>query len=184
KLSIMEEIEKELLSEETVISDDDEYNLEYFNNREYINFDNQEWDYDINPNESISQIFQGSETSSLVGASTVWLYFDKNPPSAPGFNVCKRCSFKYKSTTSVTTLRRHLEKHQINVPTKKYTKVVENKNQDPFEKNQQEEHDNCLIQWLICDLQPFIIVENYYFKKFINFFCPRYTIPNRHKVKG
>ncbi|GES85576.1 zinc finger BED domain-containing protein RICESLEEPER 2-like [Rhizophagus clarus] len=179
----MEEIEKELLSEETVISDDDEYNLEYFNNREYINFNNQEWDYDINPNESISQIFQGSETSSLVGASTVWLYFDKNPPSAPGFNVCKRCSFKYKSTTSVTTLRRHLEKHQINVPTKKYTKVVENKNQDPFEKNQQEEHDNCLIQWLICDLQPFIIVENYYFKKFINFFCPRYTIPNRHKVK-
>ncbi|GBB85713.1 hypothetical protein RclHR1_01220009 [Rhizophagus clarus] len=100
----MEEIEKELLSEETVISDDDEYNLEYFNNREYINFDNQEWDYDINPNESISQIFQGSETSSLVGASTVWLYFDKNPPSAPGFNVCKRCSFKYKLTTSTQNL--------------------------------------------------------------------------------
>ncbi|GBB85714.1 hypothetical protein RclHR1_01220010 [Rhizophagus clarus] len=142
----MEEIEKELLSEETVISDDDEYNLEYFNNKEYINFDNQEWNYDINPNESINQIFQGSETSSLVGESTVWLYFNKDPPSPPGFNICKRCSFKYKLTTSVTTLRRYLEKHQINVPTKKYTKVVKNKNQDPFEKKQQEEHDNCLIQ--------------------------------------
>lgn len=170
------ESEEEIISVETILSDEG-YDFEY------ADLDNREWEDDINPNESVSQISQDSESSSLISGSSVWLYFDKNPTYAQGFNVCKRCATRYKLSTSVSTLRKHLEKHQLKVPIKKH-KVIGVKNQDPFEKEQQKEHDNHLIQWLICDLQPFTIVENYYFRKFVNFFCPRYIIPDRHKVKG
>jgi hypothetical protein len=172
----MEELEEEIISEETIIGDEE---LDF----EYTDLDNREWEDDINPNESVSQISQDSGASSLISGSSVWLYFDKNPSYALGFNVCKKCSTKYKLSTSVTTLRKHLEKHQLKVPTKKY-KVIGIKKQDPFEKEEQKEHDDYLIQWLICDLQPFTIVDNYYFRKFVNFFCSRYIIPDRHKVKG
>jgi hypothetical protein len=37
---------------------------------------------------------------------------------------------------------------------------------------------------LTCDLQPFSVVENVYFKKMINTLDPRYRIPDRHKVKN
>ena len=52
-----------------------------------------------------------------------------------------------------------------------------------FDKNPPGVH-NHLVQQLICDLQPFTIVDNNYFRKFVNFFCPRYVIPDRHKIKG
>ena len=51
-----------------------------------------------------------SETSTSTASSSVWIYFDKNPEYAQGYNVCKSCSKKYQLSTSVTTLRKHLEK--------------------------------------------------------------------------
>jgi len=144
---------------------------------------NEEWEDIITPDESISQISQiSSETSTLEAGSSVWLYFDKNPSHTPGYNVCKKCSTKYKLTTSVTILRTHLKKHQLRAPIKKHKVIIKRK--DPFDDEEQKEHNNQLIQWLICDQQPFTIVDNNYFKKFVNFFCPHYIIPDRHKVKG
>jgi hypothetical protein len=169
----MEEQADETFSERTV-SDGDE---------EYVEF-NEDWEdvIAINPDDSASQIFRlDSEASSTTGSS-VWAYYDKNPPGAQGFNVCKKCSSRYKLSTSVTTLRNHLEKHQIKIPIKKLKVNVKKK--DLFDKEEQKEHDNHLVQWLICDLQPFTIVDNNYFRKFVNFFCPRYIIPDRHKIKG
>ena len=55
---------------------------------------------------------------------------------------------------------------------------------DEFYEAEREEHDNHLVQWLICDLQPFTVVDNEHFRNFLNFFCPCYDIPDRHKVKG
>ncbi|CAB5386900.1 unnamed protein product [Rhizophagus irregularis] len=123
----------DIFSQETIL-DDEEFDFEYYTDLE--------WQDDINPNESISQIFQ-SETSSLIsltsagssGSSAVWLYFNKDLPHARGFNICKLCPAKYRLTTSMFTLRKHLEKHQLKVPVKKY-KAVEDKNQDPFNKEQ------------------------------------------------
>ncbi|CAH1767388.1 64_t:CDS:1, partial [Entrophospora sp. SA101] len=62
------------------------------NNSYYEDFDN------INPDESISQVFgdEQSETdvtsSSVSRTSAVWEYFDRNPSYALGYNVCKMCS--------------------------------------------------------------------------------------------
>src|SRR3954454_15428987 len=128
----------------------------------------------------------GSEISipdiSMISGSTVWLYFDKSPSYATGFNVCKRCSKRFKVTTSVSTLRVHLKLHQLKAPTKKQTVSMKKKN--PLEEEEQKKHDEFLIQWLISDLQPFTVVDNHHFKEFISFFCSRYVIPDRHKVKG
>lgn len=154
-----------------------------------LNFDQlepeREWADEIIPDESVSQITcdTGSEIdASAITGSTVWLFFDKNPSYAVGYNVCKKCSKKFKVTTSVTTLRSHLKIHQLKAPTKKQTSTTKQKN--PFNEEEQSRHDEHLIQWIICDLQPFTVVDNDHFREFLRFFCPRYTIPDRHKVKG
>ena len=54
---------------------------------------------------------------------------------------------------------------------------------EPFDEQKQMEHTKYLVQWLICDLQPFTTVDNPYFRAFVNHFSPRYTIPERHQVK-
>ena len=147
-----------------------------------------EWINYITPDESASQITCDTELTnseidfSTITGSTVWLYFDKNPPHASGYNVCKKCNKKFSMNTGVTTLRGHLKTHQLKAPTKKQS--VSTKQKNPFEEDEQNQHDEYLIQWLICDLQPFTVVDNYYFREFLKFFCSRYTIPDRHKVKG
>ena len=54
-------------------------------------------------------------------------YFDKNPNDALGYNVCKKCSKKFKITTSVSILRTHLKTHQLKAPTKKQAVVIKKK---------------------------------------------------------
>ena len=110
------------------------------------------------------------------------MYFDKNPPYASGYNICKKCNKKFKVTTGVSTLRTHLKTHQLKVLIRKQTVVTKQKN--PFDEEEQNQHHEYLIQWLVCNLQPFNIVDDYYFREFLKFFCPRYIILDRHKVKG
>ena len=81
----------------------------------------------INPDKSVSQVSRlNSEASSILGNS-VWTYFNKNPADAQGFNVCKKCSTKYKSSISITILRNYLKKHQIEIPIKKHKAIIKRK---------------------------------------------------------
>lgn len=70
----------------------------------------EEWVDDIIPDESVSQVTRDTEltnseiSASAIVGSTVWLYFDKNPSHAPGYNICKKCNKKFIVTTGVTTL--------------------------------------------------------------------------------
>jgi BED zinc finger. len=167
----MEEQVEETLSEKTLSGE------------EFIPDDICEYEDDGDEWESVSQISGTSTSTDLSGSgSSVWIYFDKNPAHAPGFSVCKNCSKKYKLTTSVTSLRKHLQTHQLNAPTR--TEKSVKKYNDPFSKREQKEHDKYLVQWLIRDLQPFTVVDNLSFRAFVNFLCSRYVIPDRHKAKG
>ena len=163
---------------------DEEFNP----NQEGEEHDSDEWEDALDPDESASQVshttYTGSEASSLditTSGSAVWLHFDREPSYAPGYNVCKICSNRYKVTTGVSSLRKHLKKHELKAPAKKYNNS--NKKSEPFDE-QQEIHNKYLIDWLICNLHPFNVVEDDHFRAFINFFCPCYTIPDRHKIKG
>src|ERR1044072_7826423 len=189
----MEEYAEEAISDKTM-SDNDEYAehdeewIDPYNSDNPYNPDNPDNPDEsiisgsVNPDESVSQISRLTSDIDETSGSAVWIYFDRNPSYAPGYNVCKKCSIRYKVTTSVTTLRNHLKKHQLKVPTKKQKTVVKKKEQ-PFDEAEREKHDNHLLQWLICDLQPFTVVDNEHFRNFLNFFCPHYDIPDRHKVK-
>ena len=114
-----------------------------------------EWVDDIIPEESVSQVTYDKELDSEIIASdisgsTVWLYFDKNLPYASGYNICKKCNKKFKVTTGVSTLRTHLKTHQLKAPTRKQTVVTKQKN--PFDEEEQNQHHEYLIQWLVCNL--------------------------------
>ena len=88
----------------------------------------------INPDKSVSQVSRLNSEASSISGSSVWTYFDKNPADAQGFNVCKRCSTKYKSSTSITILRNHLKKHQIEISIKKHKAIIKRK--DLFDKEE------------------------------------------------
>jgi hypothetical protein len=126
-------------------------------------FPEDEWE-DVIPDEFASQVTRNtvSETitstsnesdSTIIGSpvgSTVWMYFDKNPSYASGYNVCKKCAKRFRMITSVTTLRSHLKMHQLKAPTRKQTVIIKKKNL--FDEEEQSKHDEFLVQWLVGNL--------------------------------
>ncbi len=91
--------------------------------------------------ESVSQ----PSRNSTLEKSSVWEHFDRNPSNLSGYNGCRKCPTKYKVSTDVLTLWKHLQKHKLNVPVKKQGILIIKKT-DPFNKQEQEEHDNYLIE--------------------------------------
>lgn len=167
---------EDTLSERTMSDEESDSNKS-------VDEDADEWDSvsqdrDANEWDSVSG---ASETSTTDFSSSVWIYFDKNPAYAPGYNVCKTCSKKYSPSTSVTVLRNHLQGHQLKAPTR-----VEKKGKkcDNISKKDQGECDKYLVQWLIRNLQPFTVVDDLSFRAFVNYLRSTYVIPDRHRAKG
>ena len=82
---------------------------EFIPDQEDIVLEDEEWEDALDPDELASQLSHvtliGSDTDALdITGSAVWQHFDKNPSYAPGYNVCKTYSNKYKITTSVSSL--------------------------------------------------------------------------------
>ena len=95
-----------------------------------------------------------SDTQSISSISLVWEHFDEELPDAPVHNVCKKCSFRYKLTTGISTLRKHLkDHHQIVAPTRNTKKQKTTTDVRPFNQQEQAEHTEYLIRWLICDVE-------------------------------
>ncbi|CAG8792337.1 11516_t:CDS:1 [Cetraspora pellucida] len=53
--------------------------------------------------------------------SPVWPYFKFDLPAHLGKPVCKKCNDVFLTNTRVSTLRRHLSKHNIIVPARRQT---------------------------------------------------------------
>ena len=117
--------------------------MEQINSPDFDNFD-------VNPNESASQILtdvqlettDNDTSTTLSRESSVWNHFDKKPSYAPQHNICRSCLARYKSTTSVTILRRHLKTHQIEAPPRNQGVVAR---MNPFNQQEQQEHTKYLI---------------------------------------
>ena len=78
-------------------------------------------------------------------------------------------------------MRKHLQGHKLNAPTRTEKK---NKKSDPLSKKEQKEHDEYLVQWLIRNLQPFTVIDDLSFRAFVNYLRSTYVIPDRHRAKG
>ena len=62
-----------------------------------------------------------------------------------------------------------------------YDKQV--KDIDLWTNNEQKQKHIFLLNWIIIDQQPFTLVENQSFQKFISIIQPRYKLPSRHTLK-
>ncbi|CAI2177451.1 647_t:CDS:2 [Funneliformis geosporum] len=79
---------------------------------------------EILPDESASNVRSDSSScnsgfAARIGpklSSTVWNFFDKNTVKNPGFPVCQNCKATFESKTSTSSLRCHLDSHQIVAP--------------------------------------------------------------------
>ena len=55
-------------------------------------------------------------------------------------------------------MRRHLKSHNI-VALKQQQKILYKYHNDPHSENEQQENDNFIINWIVCDAQSFSIME-------------------------
>ncbi len=109
--------------------------------------------------------------------SSVWHHFTKtNKP------VCKRCKTVFACKTATSTLRRHLNTHKIIAPKRRQRSLHDYRN-DAHTEREQQERDNHVIRWIICDTQPFCVVDNNEWRNMISTFDPRYRFHNRHTIK-
>ena len=138
----MAEQTEDTLSERTM--SDEESDLNKSVDEDADEWDSVSQDRDADELDSVSQVSGASETSTTDFSSSVWIYFDKNPVDAPGYNVCKSCSKKYQSSTSVTVLRNHLSAHQLKAPTR--AEKNEKKTDNPLSKREQQEYNKYLVQ--------------------------------------
>src|SRR5207237_4634659 len=92
----------------------------------------------------------------------------------------------YSKKTGLTTLKDHFEKNHKKVHNELYIQtalpfhVVE-----PYGKRDQEKTTNItmnLIRWIITDQQPFNVVEDSDFRKFVMSLDKRYRLPSRQFV--
>ncbi|CAG8547690.1 9584_t:CDS:2 [Funneliformis caledonium] len=75
-------------------------------------------------------------------SSAVWKFFDDNLPGKSEKLVCKKCKQEFSKGTSVSTLRRYLNSHSINIPKKQRT-LHEYRN-DPHPQIEQERRDKAM----------------------------------------
>ncbi|GBC48818.1 zinc finger BED domain-containing protein RICESLEEPER 2-like [Rhizophagus irregularis DAOM 181602=DAOM 197198] len=85
------------------------------------------------------------------------------------------------ANNSTTTLERHLKaKHNnVYVNLHNFADVA----LEPWSAEEQKEKHAFLINWVIIDQQPFTLVENLSFQKFMLAVQPRYKLPSRHTLK-
>jgi len=115
---------------------------------------------------------------------SVWHHFTKtqNHPNYPNQPVCKRCKAVFARKTAISTLRCHLNNHKITAPKRRQRSLHDYRN-DAYTEREQQERDNLIIRWIICDTQPFCVVDNNEWQDMISTFDPRYRFHNRHTIK-
>jgi len=119
-------------------------------------------------------------------SSEIWKYFEKISIEREDNSIehhikCNVCQTLLSSNNSTTTLERHLKsKHRAEFD--KFKQGAEVKSEQWSTEVQKEKH-KLLINWIITDQQPFTIVENKSFKKFMLTIQPKYRLPSRHTIK-
>ncbi|CAG8650593.1 13417_t:CDS:1 [Ambispora gerdemannii] len=146
------------------LQDDEEYNTDNTN----FNGEDENQDHQI---QSIRLPLQSRKRGAPL--SFVWEYFDKNTVEYPVRPVCQICKALFAATTGTSTLRRHLDIHKIIVPKKRQRTLYEYRT-DPHPESEQQERDKFVAIWIVCDAQPFSIVECEEWQQIISKFDPRY----------
>ncbi|CAG8844347.1 26874_t:CDS:1, partial [Gigaspora margarita] len=129
----------------------------------------------ISLNQSEQELQNTSHESGSSGNrdSPVWPYFEKEAEGKLGIPICKICKKEFSKSTATSSLARHLNIHNI-VALKQGKKLL---NPNPHPKIDQQERTNLVVRWIVCDLQPFSVVEGEEWRDMISKFDPRYQFP-------
>jgi len=122
--------------------------------------------------------------------STVWQHFERILDDN-GNRIGIKCNYydqKYSPKSSTTTLNDHWEKRHSKVQPGGVGSIEAafNKAKTTHAKLQEEEYLNILndlVNWVIADCQPFRVVDNLHFRKFITGLNPRFQIPSRQTLR-
>ncbi|CAB5374823.1 unnamed protein product [Rhizophagus irregularis] len=126
----------------------------------------------------------------LIKKSWVWEWFESDETGA----ICQveivsgqLCNKHYKNGSSTGNLINHLtNKHQITEGVKRQDFVVPINQQievTPHRESHQIELRNLLVNWIISDMQPLIVVQSESFHKLIKELDPGFTIPDIKLIK-
>ncbi|CAG8811533.1 11831_t:CDS:1, partial [Racocetra fulgida] len=147
---------------------------------------------EVSTSDTNSQVSQETNTIDLPSqsnyrprrtkSSAIWPYFDTETAANPGDPVCLKCKKVFSKTTSISTLRRHLNKHKIMAPARRQT-ILRFPRTDPYSDNEQRKRNKKLITWIIADQQPFTVVENQHFNEFIHLIDPQYIVLTQQAAK-
>jgi BED zinc finger len=124
-----------------------------------------------------------SQNKGGASKSAVWNHFNIKTAKYPGRPVCRKCNALFSAGSGTSTLRRHLSSHKIAAP-KQHQRTMHDYRTDPYPKNEQEERDKLVGVWVVCDNQPFSVVECEEWRRMITKFDPRYRFHNRHTLKN
>ena len=144
------------------------------------NESNEDGDCDDDENDPNVQNRSNAKRLKREKDSTVWIHFDiiNDHP------ICQKCNFSFLSSTGTSTLRRHLKSvHNIVVVPKRRQKTLHEYRNDPYTESEQQERDKFVIAWIVCNAQPFSVVECEEWRQMIAKFDPRYRFHNRHTTK-
>ncbi|CAG8784496.1 21014_t:CDS:2, partial [Cetraspora pellucida] len=129
------------------MSEDIQTNLEYYDKEMFQ--DKITDTSDTNVVDSFSQVLESS-LSNIPTVNqlkkpkkhrlSVWLHFNTETAKYFGKLVCRKCEQVYKSSTGVSTLRKHLENHQIQAPKKKQA-TLQIYRKDPYNEQEQQKRD-------------------------------------------
>ena len=129
------------------------------------------------------------QASNSKAVSDVWKFFtrkEKITKDQSGNEIIKQiilCNvgqYELSSNNSTTTLERHLKSKHHDA----YIEFCENKITIEFWSAEMHKAKHELfVNWVITDQQPFTIVSNLSFQKFLSSIQPRYKLPSRNTLK-
>ncbi|GBB90655.1 hypothetical protein RclHR1_01770003 [Rhizophagus clarus] len=123
----------------------------------------------------------GTRSAKELKHARVWEHFErktieKEDGETEAFILCHICEGHFSTNNSTKTLERHLKSKHLNIY--KDLGQDETSSSKPWTTEVQNEKHKLFINWIITDQQPFTIVENQNFKKFIASIQPKYKIPS------
>ena len=147
----------------------------------------------------ISEIMAGNEAAvggeaqplaNFKMPADVWNFFTRQEKVTRDLNgdekfekfiLCNVGQCHLSSNNSTTTLERHLKSKHHDA----YIELSEKRiNIEAWSTEIQKTKHELFINWIVVDQQPFTIVDNSSFQKFMSSIQPRYKLLSRHTLKG
>jgi hypothetical protein len=136
-----------------------------------------------------AEVVVGDEVANSKPGTDIWKFFTRKEKIIKDQSgnekiehiiFCNVGNCHLSPNNSTTTLERHLKSKHHDAYIELYEKRIAI---EPWSTDMQKAKHEFFVNWIIMDQQPFNIVDNLSFQKFISSIQPRYKLPTRHTLK-